>query len=52
MEITLEIMLCSNFIGLLPVEMHLAFNTRCAIFMGDFFFQIVKKSEFDGFFTV
>jgi hypothetical protein len=52
MEITLEIMPCSNFVGALPVENNLLVNTRCAIFIGSFFFQIVKKSEFDGFFTV
>jgi hypothetical protein len=52
MENTLEIMPCNNFEGALPVEIHLASDTRCAIFIGNFFFQIVKKSEFDGFFTV
>jgi hypothetical protein len=52
MEITLEIMPCNNFEGALPVEIHLASDTKCAFFIGNFFFRFVKKSEFDGFFTV
>ena len=49
MENTLEIMPCNNFEGALPLEIHLASDTKCAIFIGNFFFQIVKKSEFDSF---
>jgi hypothetical protein len=37
---------------LLPVEIWITQNTRCMVFEVIFFDEIVKKSDFDHFFTV
>jgi hypothetical protein len=48
----LIIMACTDFDQLLLVEIKTISNTRYMIFDGHFSLPIVKKSEFDHFFTL
>jgi hypothetical protein len=43
---------CSKFLLVLPVEKGEGKNTRYMVFDFIFLSQIIKKSEFDHFFTV
>jgi len=43
---------CNNSAEPLPVEIGEPVDTRYMVFEANFSFQIVKKSEFDSFFTV